>query len=171
MTEYRYGLRRETGLLGGCGPLGLFVMLNPSTADDMTNDPTIRRCLGFARSFGWRSFGVVNLFAARATDPADLWKHARPEGEGQLNDVSIEAAVEHADHVVAAWGASGGERARDRARVVVRNVARRFPLVAWSCLGTTRDGSPRHPLYVHGATVLRPWSLPEPRTPLPPASA
>ena len=137
---YRYTLSRiwEPGL-GNC----LFVMLNPSTADALADDPTIRRCVGFARAWGYGSLSVVNLFALRATDPKALYRHADPVGPD--NDAVIAAAARVADVVVAAWGAHGTHRDRgDAVARLIAEVAGR----AVHRLSLTGDGQPGHPLYL-----------------------
>lgn len=119
----------------------VFVMLNPSTADAELDDPTIRRCLGFARDWGYRSLTVVNVFALRSTDPRALVDH--PDPVGPDNDRYVREAVEGASEVVAAWGASYPRALGDD----VARVAELLP--AWtSCLGLTKSYEPRHPLYV-----------------------
>lgn len=113
--RYRYWLERR-GLL----PLdrtAVFCMLNPSTADENVNDPTVRRCLGFARHLGCGRLIVVNLFAFRATKPADMKAESDPVGPE--NDVHILRAVDevekHGGYVICAWGTHGKYRDRDRA--------------------------------------------------------
>lgn len=145
---YRYLLTRtwdETW------PPATWVMLNPSTADAFADDPTIRRCISFARA--WRAGGisVVNLFAYRATRPAGLRQAADPVGG--LNDEFILGACRDAAVVVAAWGAHGalGGRAASVSRMLAE--AR----VGLHCLGTTRDGHPRHPLYVPASAAAEPY--------------
>lgn len=137
-----------------------FVMLNPSTADASADDPTIRRCVGFARSWGSGGVVVVNLFAWRATKPTDL---ARVEARGDDADiVGRPACDEHirevgrvVDSVVCAWGASPLVRP-DR----VREVLALFPPgVEVSCLGRTREGHPRHPLYLCSDTRREPFEV------------
>lgn len=143
---YRYTLARQWGN----EPPAIFVMLNPSTADAATDDPTIRRCVGFARRWHLDGIVVVNLFALRATDPRALRDH--PDPVGPENDDRILAALEwyQSSPVVAAWGAHGGLYGRDRAMLgLIRDAVDR-PL----CLGTTRSGHPRHPLYLPADTVL-----------------
>jgi|SRR5690349_11377452 len=139
--RYRFTLWRA--LPGGLGRV-LFIMLNPSTAGARQDDPTIRRCIGFARAWGFARMDVVNLFALRATHPADLRRARDPVGAG--NDRAIAAAARRADLVVAAWGVHGALAARDRA---VRALLADRPL---HCLGVTRAGHPRHPLYLPAAT-------------------
>ncbi len=140
---YRYRLWREWG---GTGALVCWVMLNPSTADETIEDPTIRRCIGFARAWRCRGIEAVNLFALRSTDPKALYDHADPVGPE--NDDAIALAAARADIVIAAWGVHGTFLGRGDA--VVGMLARRG--IALSCLGTTKDGHPRHPLYVAAAT-------------------
>lgn len=145
--EYRFSLTRSwdaTPLAPGQRPgrRCLFVMLNPSTADAMEDDPTIRRCVGFARSWGFTLLHVVNLFAYRATVPADLYNRADPVG--QNNDGWILDAARAADQVVCAWGAHGGYRSRgNEVASLLRGEG-----IALFCLGETDEGHPRHPLYL-----------------------
>lgn len=125
-----------------------FILLNPSTADANRDDPTLRRCLGFARAWGYGGVEVVNLFAWRATDPAALRRCADPVGPD--NDAAILAAVQGAGLVVSAWGNGGA--LHDRAAAVLR-LLDGAPLAApLACLGLTRAAHPRHPLYAPGNT-------------------
>jgi hypothetical protein len=123
----------------------LFVMLNPSTADAERDDPTIRRCIGFARAWGFGAVEVVNLFAWRATYPRELRRARDPIGPD--NDRVILEAAARNQAIIAAWGNHGafGERDRQVAALLAPFGAR--------CLGArTSGGAPRHPLYVR-ATV------------------
>lgn len=134
---YRFALTREWGPGGRIA----FVMLNPSTADQRRNDPTIARCELRARDMGLGGLRIVNLFAWRATRPAELRACADPVGPG--NDATIRRAALWADLVLCAWGADG--RLLDRAaRVEALLRATGRPL--WH-LGLTQAGAPRHPLY------------------------
>jgi hypothetical protein len=128
----------------------LFVMLNPSTADAQRDDPTIRRARGLAHRWGFGAVEVANLFALRATDPRELARARAPVGDG--NDDVIAAAATRADAIVVAWGNHGALDGRDRA------VARLLAPHRLRCLGVNRDGTPRHPLYVPGRAILRPWT-------------
>jgi hypothetical protein len=119
-------------------------MLNPSTADANVDDPTIRRCIGFARSWGYGRMGVVNLFAFRATKPNDLLRADDPVGPE--NDDHICDALAHSDFVICAWGAH--KFAEARARDFMKILKTRNTLA--HCLGVTKAGAPRHPLYVKG---------------------
>jgi len=132
------------------------VMLNPSTADAFTDDPTIRRLAGekgFARRERAGGLVVVNLFALRSTNPAALLRH--PDPVGKYNDLFIRRATSLAGTVVAAWGAQGVQDGRGAA-VAASLVQRRVPL---SCLGMTATGQPRHPLYLPGVAPLQPYRL------------
>lgn len=124
-------------------------MLNPSTADAERDDPTIRRCASFARAWGLGGMTVVNLFALRATDPARLRRARDPIGRD--NDRHIAEAAAGADRVVVAWGVHGTLRDRDRAVLALLAGARP------RCLGLTRGGHPRHPLYLSARTRSRPF--------------
>lgn len=145
---YRYTLLRR--FLFGEGRC-LFIMLNPSVADALNDDPTIRRCISFTKKWGYRELMVVNIFALRATYPADLRAHLTPIGP--QNDDYILKAVEKADRVVAAWGVHGTYMERGT------NVLKMLKGKEVMCLGTTKDGQPRHPLMVAGKTNLIPLRI------------
>lgn len=158
--RYRYRLERDLGALAGRGVCA-FLMLNPSTADAELDDPTIRRCKSFAAATGAARLFVGNLFAWRATDPADLSPMrgcAYPTGPD--NDRHLAEIAASADVVIAAWGAAGKvyKLAQARAAVVRRIVeAAGKPL---HVLRLTKNGQPEHPLYL--PADLRPvlWSPP-----------
>ena len=147
--QYRYALSREWD--GGTPPL-TFLMLNPSTADATTDDPTIGRCIGFAKDCGYGALRVLNLFAFRATNPEDMM--AAPDPVGPDNDKYIReafvSAAKAGGPVIAAWGANGVHAGRD---ATVRALATECG-VTLMCLGTTKDGHPRHPLYVPAAQEI-----------------
>ncbi|MFD9443357.1 DUF1643 domain-containing protein [Streptomyces sp. NPDC060001] len=127
----------------------VFVMLNPSTADAMVDDPTIRRCMGFARREEAGGLVVANLFALRSTNPRVLQFHSHPTG-GATNDAFIRQAAGMSPLVVAAWGAAGV--LHDRGMEVTGML--RDGGVRLRCLGTTSTGQPRHPLYLPGAAQI-----------------
>jgi hypothetical protein len=135
--RHRYLLWRDTGSGHGTA---LFIGLNPSTAAESVNDPTIRRCITFSRNWGFSRLIVANLFAYRATKPADLRSSNEPIGP--LNDQWIEFASRTADLTIAAWGNDGLWLGRHRSVLPL--------LVRPMCLGMTKQLAPRHPLYVHG---------------------
>ncbi len=143
--KYRYLLRR---VWDHDRPRALFVMLNPSTADAEIDDPTIRSCIRLANAWGYGSFEVVNLFAWRATDPNELATPRDPVGKG--NDAIICAALVRCDVAICAWGAN--KNAGDRGSLVRQIITSSKP-VAY-CLGTTKDGHPKHPLYIKTGTPL-----------------
>lgn len=148
---YRYSLERELSGLGR-NPV-VFVMLNPSTADANADDPTIRRCCGFAKRWGHDRIVVVNLYALRSTDPRALRTHPNPIGTH--NDDAIYAAALRGP-VVCAWGVHG-EKDRVNAVRLLLAVAKAKPL----CLGLTKSGAPRHPLYApYGDAVPFPVARP-----------
>ncbi|HEY9627402.1 MAG TPA: DUF1643 domain-containing protein [Coleofasciculaceae cyanobacterium] len=143
---YRYSLWRSWD---DDKPRVAFVMLNPSTADAESNDPTLRRCIGFAQTWGYGSLVVVNLFALRATHPAQLRQVRDPIG--QECDRHILAAVSTADCTVVAWGNGGHLKGRDR--IVQKLISRELTGTA-HCLGVNRSGQPRHPLYARADSPL-----------------
>ncbi|MFC4553615.1 MULTISPECIES: DUF1643 domain-containing protein [Halorussus] len=133
--EYRYRLTRTWDVNK---PTLAFIMLNPSTADETDDDPTIRRCLGYAKDWGYGSLVVGNLFAYRATKPRELHDHPNPVGPE--NDDHLRAICDDAEMVVAAWGTDGSLQNRGR------EVAALLDADLYA-LNTTKDGHPNHPLY------------------------
>ena len=148
--QYRYCLKRESEqLFPGKSP-ALFVMLNPSTADACQDDPTIRRCRGFAKSWDCDGIIVANLYALRSTDPSELWRHADPVGPD--NDMHLHLLANGVCDVVCAWGKHAKpERVEQVVKVLQSSGAR-----LW-CLGVNKDGSPKHPLYIRADQPLIRW--------------
>lgn len=127
-------------------------MLNPSTADEVDDDPTIRRCISFARREGAGALDVVNLFAFRATKPEALFD--APDPQGPMNRIEVASAATGATNaggwVVAAWGAHWlADLPGADCAVMLRDFG-----VSLRCLGHTKGGAPRHPLYVKGDAPL-----------------
>lgn len=149
---YRYSLARwwDNSL-----PRDLWVMCNPSTADGAVNDATIRRCIGFSKRFGSGGLVVVNAYAYRATKPADMWA-ARAEGTdivGPENDGWIRAhCMNEHGRVILAWGAHPKPERIWHVQSLIR-AENRTPM----CLGTTKNGQPRHPLMLANETQLERW--------------
>lgn len=148
--RYRYRLGRTWGP----GTYLLYVMLNPSTADAEEDDPTIRRCVGFAKAHGYGGLQVVNLYAYRATDPRDLKAAGYPVGPD--NDSHIKAALAGADAVCVAWG----DRARGLSRpaevlAMIQRAGR-----AIGCLAVTKHGLPAHPLMLAASCRLSEYGKP-----------
>ena len=140
--KYRYILTR---VWNPKLPLVLFVGLNPSTADEHKDDPTVRRCIGFAREWHFGGLSLVNLFAYRATDPGDLLAATDPIGP--RNDNCILTIARTTGRIVLAWGTLGGILGRDQ-RVLSM-------LPGAYCLGVTKGGHPKHPLYLPTRTRVR----------------
>lgn len=148
--SYRYWLTRRCGNLFADKGLALFVMLNPSTADAQNNDPTIRRCINFADIWGFKNMAVANLYAYRATKPKDLWKAEDPIGP--RNDYWLKSLTRHCSQIICAWGVNAqSQRIVDFKALMASSESRMW------CLGTTKNGSPRHPLYVKANTPLIEW--------------
>lgn len=139
---YRYELWR----VWGAGRIVVIIGLNPSTADEEVDDPTITREIAFAKSWGFAGLCKVNLFAYRATQPADMRRAADPVGP--LNDEVLRSLS--GNFVVAAWGVHGTHRRRDEA------VRAMFPQLHY--LRLTKDGHPSHPLYLPGNLTPQPWT-------------
>lgn len=150
--RYRYRLMRTWD---AALPVAYWIMLNPSTADALDDDPMTRRCIGFARSWGCGGIDVRNLFGLRATDPRVVAKHAEPVGSE--NNAHLLDLLSSPRLIVAAWGASGV--IRDRHREVLR-LLNAFDGTL-SCLGTTKSGYPLHPLYLPASQQLRPFAVEE----------
>ena len=142
---YRYALWRGWN---PSQPYVMFVGLNPSTADELEDDPTIRRCINFCKSWGFGGLYMLNLFALRSTDPKLLKGHAEPVGPD--NDRMLMLYAEASAWVVAAWGTQGVLFGRDREVVELLGDSIR-------CLGLTQDGHPKHPLYLPKDTRSVRW--------------
>jgi len=145
--RYRYNLIRqwEAGLARV-----LFVMLNPSTADALQDDPTIRKCIGFAKRWGYGSIEVVNLFAWRATDPSELPRLEYASPVGHENETWHRVAQARCHRVVAAWGANEFAATQDIKAIKLFG--------DMDCLAFTAKRHPQHPLYVPYGTQPIPFS-------------
>lgn len=126
----------------------MFIGLNPSTADERVDDPTLRRTMDFARRWGYGGVGNGNLFAFRATDPKDMM--AADDPVGPENDAWLDRLAAEAGLVVAAWGNGGG--------FLGRSQAIRSRLENLHCLKVNASGEPAHPLYQRADTRPVPWS-------------
>lgn len=138
---YRYSLIR---VWDAEKPKVLFIGLNPSSADETEDDATIRRCIGFAKRWGFGAILVGNLFAIRSKDPAVLYEAKDPIGPE--NDVHLAKMAQEASLIVAAWGNNGGYRNRSE------EVSALFTQM--KCLGINKTGEPKHPLYVASDQAL-----------------
>lgn len=141
---YRYTLGRRWTQDPSQGA-AVFVMLNPSTADAEKDDPTIVRCRNFAKALGCGALHVVNLYAYRATKPADLWRCADPIGpeNDEVLRETFKAAAREDRPVIAAWGANAEPRRAEFVGVLANAAG-----VTLTALGVTKAGQPRHPLYL-----------------------
>jgi hypothetical protein len=148
--RYRYLLWRAWG---DAGRLVLFILLNPSTADQDTNDPTVERCERRALAWGFDGLLVANLFALRTADPRMLREVGAPIGP--RNDTAILLAQRLAGLTICGWGAHGAYRCRGQA------FRERLKPPVYH-LGLTRDGLPRHPLYVPYSVAPRRWRASRP---------
>ena len=147
--RYRYALTR---IWDGAGDRVLFVMLNPSTATEVQNDPTVERCERRARTLGFGAFRVCNIFAFRATDPKVM--RAAPDPIGPDNDAAIAEGAAWADRIICAWGTHGAFLQRGAAvEHLLRATAQ--PLFH---LGLSKGGHPKHPLYIGYAQQPRRWA-------------
>lgn len=153
--RYRYALTRESMdmRVGQSDRTLVMIGHNPSTADEVMNDNTIRRCIGFANDNGFRNLVMVNLFAFRATVPYDV--PMDEDAIGPDNDAWLTAWMMQGDTVCCAWGgiehpikAEAVERVRRIAELTGK------PL---HCLGVTKYGEPRHPLYMPKDSQLMEW--------------
>lgn len=148
--RYRYSLTR---IWDARAPRVMFVMLNPSTATEIANDPTIERCEQRARRLGFGGFRATNIFALRATDPTNM--KSDPAPEGPANTAALIEGAEWAGMIIAAWGVHGAHRERG-------------PLTAASLreaghqlhhLGLSKHGHPRHPLYLPYSAQPQVWRV------------
>lgn len=134
--QYRYSLK----IVWGSQKLCAFIGVNPSTADQYRDDPTLRRCRGFAESWGCGGLIMLNLFALRSTDPRVMKWHDSPIGERNTTRFLSDQLSLCAGPHIAAWGNHGRHMRRDReVSGCIANLL---------CLGTNEDGTPRHPLYI-----------------------
>lgn len=158
---YRWSLRRTWGSPDRLLP---FIMLNPSTADALIDDPTIRRCIGFAREMGYDGIHVVNLYAYRATDPKAMWA-AQATGIDVTGGVRnnnlirdlLTNAWEHNIPVIAAWGAGASP---DRVAWILEQSSTAGPddgTRGLTALRVTKQGHPGHPLYLPATCRPLPW--------------
>lgn len=129
-------------------PMAAFIGLNPSTADEYQDDPTVRRCRGFAESLDCGGMRMLNLFAYRATLPADMKAQADPVGAGNRLGRLLQSIT---GPRIACWGTHGSHTGRGH-RVSVQ-----LGGVGLHCLGLNADGSPKHPLYLRGDSRLQPY--------------
>ena len=146
--RYRYALSR----VWGSGEHALFVMLNPSTATEFQNDPTVERCERRARALGFGGFSVANIFAFRATDPKVM--RAEPDPIGQQNDMTIQNLAKTAGLIICGWGSHGAHLDRGHAVLSLLRATEN----SLFHLGLTLAGQPKHPLYISYDQKPVPWA-------------
>lgn len=155
--RYRYTLTR---VIDESNPrIAQVVGLNPSTADETLDDPTIRRCIAFARKWECGRLVMTNLFALRSTDPRGLLVDDEPDAIRDANDRALIETALRADVVVFAWGVWGAMKLRGNytAELICQTLALHRLGVFAQCLGRTKEGHPKHPLYLAAATELETW--------------
>jgi len=144
--KYRYSLWRRWDLTRPVSDVLCFLCLNPSTADESLNDPTVTRCINFAKSWNYGGFCMLNAFAFRATDPRDMKAQTDPIGE--LNDKAICHFMDAGCRIICAWGTHGTHMDREEElRFLLESAA-----VPPMHLGLTKHGHPKHPLYLRADT-------------------
>ncbi len=141
-------------------PIMVFVMQNPSTADATENDPTIRRCIGFAKRDGFGGISVRNVFALRATDERVLLTHPDPFGPDNEQHLLAARNVSLMTRLVAAWGNRLAFKKGSRHRDMYCKAANACAMQHAYCLGTTKSGDPCHPLFLPKNRELIPWKSP-----------
>lgn len=134
-------------------PPAVFIMLNPSTADEVKNDPTVERCERRARMMGYGGLRVANVFALRSTDPKALYQHAAPIGKD--NDAAILESATGAGIVVCAWGGHGNLNNRGSKVLELLQSENIVPYY----LALNKDGTPKHPLYTGYGLVPLKWGI------------
>jgi len=142
--KYRFALWRTWD---ESKPYAMFIGLNPSTADEKEDDPTITRCINYSKSWGYGGLCMVNLFSFRATNPEDMFKEKEPIGS--KNDEWIKNLSKEAGIVVAAWGNSGIHLGRSK------EIMKLLPELHY--LKLNKSGEPAHPLYLKG--TLKPVAI------------
>jgi hypothetical protein len=147
--QYRYRLWRELGAGEG---MCLFIMLNPSTADEFANDPTVERCQRRAAAWGYLRLEVCNIFALRSTDPKALYRHESPVGPDNCD--AIAEASASAKMVVCAWGSHGKHLGQSQN---IRDLLSRYAPGKTHYLKLNADGEPAHPLYLAYSMQPKKW--------------
>lgn len=145
--KYRYLLKRQWG---DSSNFVNFILLNPSTANEIVDDPTVKACISFAKRWGYDGLYITNLFAYRTKSPKELKKADSPIGEE--NDKYLSKHAKKSDLVVAAWGNHGKFAGRN---LEVLKIIKDTPI---HCLGTTKLEEPRHPLYVRREQLAKKWT-------------
>lgn len=154
---YRYLLSRAWKYPAEDQPYVLFILLNPSTADHLQNDPTVRRCIGFAKEWGYNRVVIGNLYAYRSTDPKQLNTHLNPVGPKNIHH--LKTVILKANKVVLGWGSNA--ELPNSENYIIQEVLQLIQKPY--CLGVTKSGQPRHPLYLKYKTKLIEYSTAKPQ--------
>lgn len=144
--KYRYRLSRSWG----GGPVVAFIGLNPSTATETVNDPTVTRCIGYAKRWGFDGFIMLNAYAFRSTDPKGLWTVDDPAGPEC--DEFLRGGIGEANRIICCWGVNCTPERHRRLVELVRDHKPHH-------LGLTKDGYPRHPLYLRSDLKPVLWEI------------
>ena len=154
--RYRYTLTRAWD--GGAGNV-IFICMNPSTATELEDDPTIKRCVNFAKDWGFHSYTLLNVMAYRSTDPSKLPAVEKAIGPQNLTVIERHCSFgRNGAPVIIAWGnrRKGYDAAYDAVEDILRRHQRRGNITV-STLGTNKTGDPKHPLYLRKDTEVQPW--------------
>jgi hypothetical protein len=154
---YRYWLTRSWIQAGEQPRVMTFCLLNPSTADAMLDDPTVRRCVGFAQREGCNALRIVNLYALRSTDPQTLW--SVPDPVGPRNSQALQETMTSSRLFVCGWGRHARPDGLKHLRWALSHADQCGFTMRLHCLGTNKDGSPKHPLYIKADQPLVPWVI------------
>lgn len=152
---YRYYLIKSAVMAPTFKDTCVWIMLNPSTATEHQDDPTVRKCQKFSRRLNCPATIIVNLFGLRSTDPSGLIGHEDPVGPDNFH--AVEWAVKHHNNIFVAWGS--------HKHPLLKTLARRVANLAGQhkrqllCLGINKDGMPKHPLYVADKSAFLKWSM------------
>ena len=150
-TKYRYQLTRSWKNEGEKDFTLLFIMLNPSTADAMEDDPTIRKCITIAKAFHFNSIEVVNLYGYRSTDPSTLLSMSLEEAQGELNGHYVAESIGRANAICVAWGNQG--------QLGTFQMTELLKGKGVLSLAVNKGGSPKHPLYCKNSSTLTDYKI------------
>jgi hypothetical protein len=153
--KYRYRLSREWGT--GAGRVS-WLMMNPSTADALVDDATIRKCVEFSQRWGFNALDVINLYSLRSRDPKVLLTIQKEELDGPEADIHYHNVLHNSSLLVLAWGCESTLKSLGIVKLssnVVNDVKRWYPKLIVKCLGQSKTGNPYHPLMLAYDTPLR----------------
>lgn len=152
---YRYTLLKAWTPTYSDKDIALWIMLNPSTATEATDDPTVRKCQVLSKMMGYQGVCIANLFALRSTDPKGM-RYNQPVGPD--NDAWLRILAQRHDDVFVAWGSHKHELMKSRIDTMCHILTHRRTGTRVRCLGVNKDGQPKHPLYLSHKQVTQPWN-------------